>query len=423
MSCLLHYCIAVCCALLLFQASEVVGQSKRVLVLLDDTALKSTHSLFFSSLTARGYQLTYSAASAPDLSIKDWDNYLYDKVIVFASSTSEFGGSLDATGLLDFVDAGHDLFLAIDPDASDELRELAADLGVDFDTKGSVITDHFNRHDQQQSAIVTRSALESKSVFGNIHKHAPVIYRGIGASVSPKSTLVVKALTAADTAYSAVPSKGTPDSSTLAGKDATLVALVQARNNARAVVAGSIDMFSNEFFRSTLGSGVNAGNEAFCTEATKWGFHERGVLLLTNMSHHLVGEHEQLTWYRVSDDIDFSVNIQELVDGQWQPFKANDVQVEFTMLDPHVRATLKPDNKGQFSTRMKVPDVYGVFKFVISYHRLGYTSIEESWQVSVRPFKHNEYERFLLPAYPYYASAFSMMFGFYALGFFFLYHK
>ncbi len=79
--------------------------------------------------------------------------------------------------------------------------------------------------------------------------------------------------------------------------------------------------------------------------------------------------------------------------------------------------------QGQFSTRMKVPDVYGVFKFVISYHRLAYTSIEESWQVSVRPFKHDEYERFLLPAYPYYASAFSMMFGFFILGFFFLYHK
>lgn len=79
--------------------------------------------------------------------------------------------------------------------------------------------------------------------------------------------------------------------------------------------------------------------------------------------------------------------------------------------------------QGLFTTRMKVPDVYGVFKFVISYHCLGYTSIEESKQVSVRPFKHNEYERFLLPAYPYYASAFSMMAGFCILSFFFLYHK
>ena len=46
-------------------------------------------------------------------------------------------------------------------------------------------------------------------------------------SVMPSPLLqVVKALSAADTAYSAVSSKGTTDS-TLAGKDATLVALVQ----------------------------------------------------------------------------------------------------------------------------------------------------------------------------------------------------
>lgn len=39
---------------------------------------------------------------------------------------------------------------------------------------------------------------------------------------------VVKALTAAETAYSANPSKGVSDSNLLAGADATLVALVQA---------------------------------------------------------------------------------------------------------------------------------------------------------------------------------------------------
>ncbi len=43
--------------------------------------------------------------------------------------------------------------------------------------------------------------------------------------------------------------------------------------------------------------------------------------------------------------------------------------------------------------------------------------------VPVRPFKHNEYERFLLAAYPYYASAFSTMAAFFLFGFFFLYHK
>ncbi len=44
-------------------------------------------------------------------------------------------------------------------------------------------------------------------------------------------------------------------------------------------------------------------------------------------------------------------------------------------------------------------------------------------QVPVRPFRHNEYERFLVCAYPYYASAFSTLIAFFILGFAYLYHK
>ena len=89
--------------------------------------------------------------------------------------TAEFGGSVDATALLDFVDAGHDLLLAVDSEASDELRELAADLGVEFDTKGNVVIDHFSKYDQQQPGIITSSALESPTVFGGSHKHVSLL--------------------------------------------------------------------------------------------------------------------------------------------------------------------------------------------------------------------------------------------------------
>ena len=49
----------------------------------------------------------------------------------------------------------------------------------------------------------------------------------IACQTGPGDTQVVKALTAAETAYSAHPSKGVSDSNLLAGADATLVALVQ----------------------------------------------------------------------------------------------------------------------------------------------------------------------------------------------------
>ena len=80
--------LAVCCAILLLGGSQAIPQGRRVLALLEDLNLKSTHSIFFGSLTSQGYQITYSVANAADLSIKDWDVYLYDKIIVFASGTA-----------------------------------------------------------------------------------------------------------------------------------------------------------------------------------------------------------------------------------------------------------------------------------------------------------------------------------------------
>lgn len=44
-----------------------------------------------------------------------------------------FGGSIDAAAILDFVDSGHDLIVAADSNASDLIREIATECGVDFD--------------------------------------------------------------------------------------------------------------------------------------------------------------------------------------------------------------------------------------------------------------------------------------------------
>jgi len=50
-----------------------------------------------------------------------------------------------------------------------------------------------------------------------------------------------------------------------------------------------------------------------------------------------------------------------------------DMQLEFTMLDPHIRTALKPvpGNAGKYQTTMRVPDRHGVFKFVVDYRRKG----------------------------------------------------
>lgn len=107
---------------------------------------------------------------------------------------------------------------------------------------------------------------------------------------------------------------------------------------------------------------------------------------------------------------------------------------------------------GKYSVQFKLPDVYGVFQFKVDYNRLGYTHLYSSTQVSrvparpqpacatpgllsgrpvpsvlrqvsVRPLQHTQYERFIPSAYPYYASAFSMMAGLFVFSVVFLHMK
>lgn len=77
----------------------------------------------------------------------------------------------------------------------------------------------------------------------------------------------------------------------------------------------------------------------------------------------------------------YTIKIEELKNGKWVPFTADDVQLEFVRIDPFVRITLKPKADGVYEGRFKVPDVWGVYKFKIDYDRIGYTRLYHSTQV------------------------------------------
>lgn len=52
------------------------------------------------------------------------------------------------------------------------------------------------------------------------------------------------------------------------------------------------------------------------------------------------------------------------------------------MLDPYVRLTLRPEGNGTFATQYTVPNVYGVFKYVLDYKHLGLSYVQLTQQVS-----------------------------------------
>uniref|UniRef100_A0A915KAF8 Dolichyl-diphosphooligosaccharide--protein glycosyltransferase 48 kDa subunit n=1 Tax=Romanomermis culicivorax TaxID=13658 RepID=A0A915KAF8_ROMCU len=169
------------------------------------------------------------------------------------------------------------------------------------------------------------------------------------------------------------------------------------------------------------------GNEQLAVSLTEWTFKEKGVLRVKSVSHNLVGQKSAPAAYTIKDFAHFRIDIEELQKGQWVPYiaSANDIQMEFVRIDPFVRASLKADKqvKGRYGIDFQVPDVYGVYKFVVDYNRLGLTYLYHVTQVSVRPFEHTQFERFIRSAYPYYASAFSMMVALVVFSCVFLHYK
>ncbi|KAL2521106.1 Dolichyl-diphosphooligosaccharide--protein glycosyltransferase 48 kDa subunit [Forsythia ovata] len=281
---------------------------RRILVLLDDLALKSSHSIFFTSLQSRGFDLDFKLADDPSIAVKRYGQYLYDGLILFSPSTDRFGGSLDLEGVLDFVDSGHDLILAADTSASDLIRSVAAECGVDFDEDPSaMVIDHtgyaVSQIEGDHTLIAADDFVQSGVILGSTKIEAPVLFKGTGHSLNPDNSLVLKILSASSSAYSANP--------------ASKLSNPPARNNARIIISGSLDLFSNRLFRSGVqkaGSSYKyekSGNEQFVTELSKWVFHERGHLKAVNLKHNKVGGTDEPSMYRINDDLEFSVEIYE----------------------------------------------------------------------------------------------------------------
>jgi oligosaccharyltransferase complex subunit beta len=68
-------------------ASGAGPRGRKLLVLVDDLAVRSSHSAFFGSLQARGLDLEFRLADDPKLSLHRYGQYLYDGLVLFAPST------------------------------------------------------------------------------------------------------------------------------------------------------------------------------------------------------------------------------------------------------------------------------------------------------------------------------------------------
>uniref|UniRef100_A0A1I8PTK8 Dolichyl-diphosphooligosaccharide--protein glycosyltransferase 48 kDa subunit n=1 Tax=Stomoxys calcitrans TaxID=35570 RepID=A0A1I8PTK8_STOCA len=421
-----------------FHSSDAVLQSNAdTLVLLDNLAIRETHSIFFKSLQDRGFKLTYKLADDSGLLLSRYGEYLYKNLIIFAPSVEEFGGELSVEKLAQFVDDGGNVLVAGSEQSGDALREFASECGFEIDEEGASVMDHLNydvsdKGDHTTILTASKNLINSPTIVGKARSDAkrPLVYKGTGLLADKENSLVLQLLTAESTAYSYNPEQTIKDYPHAVGRNTLLIAALQARNNARVVFSGSLYFFSDDAFTNAVTyaqsgqSFKQSGNQDVANSISKWVFGENGALRVAAVKHHREGETQPPEQaYTITDPVVYSITIEELVEDKWQAFNANDVQLEFVRIDPFVRTTLKHIGGGRYQAKFKIPDVYGVYQFKVNYDRTGYTQLQSNVQVSVRPLEHTQYERFIPSAFPYYCSAFSMMIGVFLFSFVFLHFK
>lgn len=134
--------------------------------------------------------------------------------------------------------------------------------------------------------------------------------------------------------------------------------------------------------------------------------------------HHREGETAPRDEYTKKDTVNYEITLQQHTTGadgktsEWAPFDVDDLQLEFTMLDPHIRTPLQPQTTSAadsttYAAQFIAPDRHGVFKFVVDYWRPGFTYVRTADKASVVPLRHDEHERFITGAYPFYTGAVS----------------
>lgn len=420
------------CLLLVAVFSSIIaaafqGQSNVVLVVFEDQVMLKTHSRFVDSLKAIGKTVEVKQANSESFDLRADGEYVYDSIVLLCPTATKMERKLSLDSLVRFVDAGHNLFVAAGHGYSDYTSKVASSIGVDLDYKRNKMTDHqqpFQSLDDGSHTIIRAGGLvQSKYLFGDENiKASDIVFSGPGATLFTDNELIDKVMWGSGSCYSTDDSRR-PLSKIprVAGAASVLAAALSTRTESRASYFGSIDTLSNDAFDK-----AGKKHEKALTSFLAWTVGHAGVLRTRNLVHSSIDDSGSLAnEFRVKDTIKFSIDVQEWDGGKgvWSPYVADDMQVEFVMLDPWVRERLhySGNENGTYTATIPVPDQIGVYKFNIQYFRPGLSPIVLMKVVPVRPYLHSEYERFIGMASPYYASSFSMLIGVFLLGLVILY--
>ncbi|KAH8100234.1 dolichyl-diphosphooligosaccharide-protein glycosyltransferase [Cristinia sonorae] len=397
-------------------AKSSTGNS--VLVILEPRLDKDNFSKFFSGLEEKGFELTFRSPKDPKPAVLEYDYAQFSHVVLFAPETKSFAADITPQSLVSLLSKNTNLLIAVGP-KSTPISTLASEFSLVLPPPGTPLISHFPA--RSEPATVIPVPVSPSNIFTSA-SFAPVWFSGVPFAYQ-SNPLVVPILNApaesfasdadADSGADALVEAAEKGGEGLwAGSQLGLVAGFQTLNGARATWVGGVELFSDEFFQKELPGGGKPGNQQFASDVAAWTFQENNVLRVDKVEHHRVNETLPGKTYTTNDQIVFTAHISKYNPdiASWEPYSdLTDLQLEFTMLDPHIRTALPPvrGTPGAYSVTFRAPDRHGVFKFVVDYKRKGFTHLHSSTVVPLVPPRHDGYPRFLSAAWPYYVGAIS----------------
>lgn len=306
-------------------------------------------------------------------------------------------------------------------DTNEPIRFTLEELGIVVDEEKSIVQDEQNK--SADGTLITIPSTYTHKYIRGLSK--PIAYSGVAHTTLPSTRIFHTMLTGTSTSSSISTS-----SKKILNKDnlVSLCTYTQTQNNARVSFCGSIELIHDRVMYDEQ----TYSNTQFIESLSLLTFKSKGILSISDIQHTLASVpsstyilDDRKNVYRVGDQINITFSMYEYVgyEQKQQPYIADDVQLEVIMLDPHIRTTVPHIGNGKYMISIRLPETFGVYKLTIEYKRMGYTYIHTQETILIRPYAHNEYERFIDVAYPYYTCAWLNMAAFFVFSVVFMYTK
>ncbi|KDN41197.1 hypothetical protein RSAG8_07611, partial [Rhizoctonia solani AG-8 WAC10335] len=345
--------------------AAISSTGNSVLVVLDPKLKREDYSTFFDGLKKRGYNLTFRAPKDVSPTIAEFDVPSFSHVILFAPNSKAFANDITPQNLVKLLTQGTNILFALSS-KSTPLSSLATEFGLSLPPPNTPLISHFPSRPTPHTTLPISLAQAHPLVTPNL---PPILFSGISFALNdnPQVFSVVRAPAESEGLW--------------AGNSMSVVAGFQVAGGARATWVGGVSVFSDEFAKAEVAPGKTSGNAQFSQDLASWTFQESLVYRIDSSSHRLASTpaHKATappTQYTVKNDIvyEFHVSKYNGQTGEWVPDSGiEDLQLDFTMLDPHVRVDLPAvkAEPGVYRVEFRAPDRHGVFKFIVDWRRQG----------------------------------------------------